>query len=128
MLSIIFVFAPFCRGIVLFEVFHRRLNATGFMWDVRLFQAHFDTGKRGNQHQIVEIAKVADAEYLVGHFGQAIPKGNVTLPFKLHNFQIIQHVLIQALNDLFYLINYLIKRNSALFTISAEFSFNTAFL
>ena len=52
--------------------------------------------------------------------------GNLTLPFKLYYIQIIQHILIQALNDLFYFINSLIERNSALFTFGAEFCFNSA--
>lgn len=52
----VFVCAPFCGGILLCEVFHCRLNTACFMRDVRLLQAHFNTSKRGNQHQVIEVA------------------------------------------------------------------------
>lgn len=49
------------------------------------------------------------------------------LPFKLDYFQVIQHLIIQALNDLLGLFNSLLNRYLAFLAFMAEFYFDSAF-
>jgi len=51
--------------------------AAGFDLDAHIQHRHFGARNRPEQHQLVEIAEVADTEQLAGHFRQAGAQGQV---------------------------------------------------
>src|SRR5450759_5107702 len=53
------------------EVGHRGRDATLLVRDAGKSQPHFDAGERAHQREIVEVAKVADAEHLAREPSQA---------------------------------------------------------
>src|SRR6266481_765773 len=66
-----------CRAAL--KKLHGRLNATGVMRYARCVQTHFHACQRANQHEIVEIAKMADAENSAFHPAQACAQGDIVL-------------------------------------------------
>ena len=57
-------------GIGTGEVIHRRLDASALVRHAGQRQAHLDAAERAGQHEVVEIAQVADAEDLVLHLAE----------------------------------------------------------
>ena len=45
---------------------HRRQSPAFMIWHPGIAQAHLDATERAHQHQVVEVAQVADAEDAVG--------------------------------------------------------------
>src|SRR5436190_6448950 len=52
------------------EILHGGLHALLFHRNCSQRKAHFDAGKRAHQHEIVEVAEVADAEHLAAELGE----------------------------------------------------------
>src|SRR5437588_2065840 len=48
------------------EIIHRRLDAALLMRNAGKLECHLSAGQRAEQHQLVDVAKVADAEHLAG--------------------------------------------------------------
>src|SRR5579859_4363704 len=66
-----------CRAAL--KKFHGRLYATGVMRYARGVQTHFHACQRANQHEIVEIAKMADTENSAFHFSEASAERDIVL-------------------------------------------------
>src|SRR4051812_5884548 len=53
------------------QVLHRRLHTLALHWHAGKLESHLNAGQRAHQREIVEIAKMADAEYLAGQLAEA---------------------------------------------------------
>ena len=53
------------------EIVHRHLNPALAVRDAGHFQTHLDAAERAEEHEVVEVAHMADAKSLVGKPGQA---------------------------------------------------------